>query len=119
MPTKGMEEITGAVYIDGEYVGIAKDITITDFVPDRDAVKDYVRENIVMSCDGFRELTGTISIDKITMFKLTGLWYWAMYNCPNKKLVKLMKYGKNARVKMKNFKRAIKEIGKHIVEDKR
>ncbi len=107
------------VYIDGEYVGTAKDITITNFVPDRDAVEAYVRKNIVMALDTNGEFVGTCTIKKITMFKLSGLWYWVMYNCPNKKLVWLMKHGKNARVKMKNYRRAIEEIGKHIVEDKR
>jgi hypothetical protein len=105
----------GAVYIDGEYVGTASEgIEITSFEPDMGAIEDYVKDNFKISLDSTGKFTGTVNINKIILLKLIGLWYWAMDNCPNKRIVHLMKYGKNPRVKLKNFRRACWVIDSYL-----
>lgn len=112
MPTKN--EITniksGEVYFNGVCVGVATDIEIGDFVEDRAAVKAYIRENAMVQAN----FKCTVKLDLITYFKLNGLWNWIRTYCPNKRLTYLMDHGKNSRVRLKNFKRAIRELDKYI-----
>ena len=47
-------------------------------------------------------------IKPIQMFKFTGMWQWAKETCGNPKIVHLMEYGKNERVRIKNYNRALR-----------
>ena len=117
MPIKDTEWSFGEVYIDGVCIGTAKDIYIESFEPDHEAVADYVR-TLTPVWDDYTLTFDIKPIKYITMLKLIGLWKWVADNCPNKRIVHLMNYGKSARIRMKNYNRAIQEIGKHIMEDK-
>ena len=106
----GEELMIGNVYIDGvEFTGIHEaELTI-----DRDeVVKKLADEMITFKMLDSITLEGTITIpDQLTMYKLMGIYDWVCKYCPNRKLVHLMKYGKNYRVKIKNFYRALRSMG--------
>lgn len=106
----------GKVYFNGVCVGTATDIQISDFTEDRAAVKEYIRNKAVVKYVDGIELTTEIKFNLYVYLKLIGLWDWVKTNCPNKRLVYLMGHGKNVRVRMKNFRRAAREIDKHIKE---
>jgi hypothetical protein len=48
--------------------------------------------------------------------KLIGMYDWTLNNCPNKRVVHLAKYGRTQRVRNKNFRRAMRILGKEIEE---
>lgn len=39
----------------------------------------------------------------IIILKFGGIWYWAFENCPDRRVRHLMMYGKNNRVRYKNY----------------
>ena len=98
---------SGTVYYEGKEVTISGcDI---DFEPVKEYVRDRLRKTRPILHDG--GLFVDVWIDRMLVWKLTGLWSWAANNCPNKRVVYLMNHGKTRRVQMKNFKRAV-----HIIE---
>lgn len=104
------ERIT-SIYIDGcEYKGIS------DFSVESDEIEKYVKENTVLRINDDFTISATIKISRINLFKFIGLWDWAIKNCPNKRVVHLMRYGKNNKVKMKNFRRSLRIIEKVLAE---
>lgn len=60
------------------------------------------------------ELSMQIKINRMLFYKLTGVWDWVIKNCPNRRVVHFMRYGKNDRIKEKNFKRAMRILGKEL-----
>lgn len=100
----------GTIYIEGcEFKGIS------DFsVEDPDIFNDAVQESVTIKPRGEFEFTANIKLNKIILWKLLGLWDWALNNCPNKRVVHLMTHGKNHKVRYKNFLRAIRIIGKEL-----
>ena len=101
-----VENIT-AIYIDGcEIKGIS------DFSVDGETIEEYVKENTVISFKDYFTMTATCKINRMHFYKVIGLYDWAIENCPNKKVVHLMRYGKTDRVKMKNFRRSLRIIEK-------
>lgn len=100
----GEEVKVETIYINGNEV-----LGISDFEITGDAVEDYVRANI-----GFDTATLTYNcrINRMLLYKFIGFWNWVIDSCPNKRVVHLMKHGKNDRVKYKNFIRAIRILGK-------
>ena len=107
---------SGEIYFNGVCVGVATGIEIGDFTEDRAAVKDYMRNNIVIARTNEGVLAGTLRFNLITYLKLCGLWNWIKTYCPNKRLTYLMDHGKNVRVRLKNYRRAAREIGQYIKE---
>lgn len=94
----------GKLYINGELLG--------EGVPDLDCdyyevVDEYVKENITYRLTDSMEFTCTTHWDKVIFWKLTGLWDYVIQYCPNRRLAHLVKYGKNRRVRVKNFYRAV------------
>lgn len=59
-------------------------------------------------------ITFTVTMNKLAFCKLTGLYDWVCNNCPNRRVVHLIKYGKNRRVRWKNFRRALRIIGREL-----
>lgn len=55
-----------------------------------------------------------IALNKVELLKLVGLWSQIYQMCPNKRVKHLMRYGKNDRVKLKNYYHAIKLIGREL-----
>jgi hypothetical protein len=100
------ERIT-SIYIDGcEIKGIS------DFSVESDEIEKYVKENTVLRFSDCLTMTATCKINRMAFYKFIGLWDWAIENCPNKRVVHLMRYGKNNKVKMKNFRRSLRIIEK-------
>lgn len=61
---------------------------------------------------------GSISLEckvnKMTLYKICGLYDFVIKHCPNRKVAHLIKYGKNERVRNKNFIRALTILNKMI-----
>jgi hypothetical protein len=110
--------MAGEVYINGEYVGVATDIDIESLNTDDDRLRDYIRRHIRVISIGCGGLIYKVEISKERSAKLLGIWSWAERNCPNGRLVYLMRHGKNKRIRYKNYRRAVTEIGKYIKEVK-
>jgi hypothetical protein len=107
----------GVIFIDGVRLGEATDITISDYTEDTLAGEQYIRENCSLWCNDHdvATLNCVVKYNIITYLKIIGLWDWVKTSCPNKRLTYLMEHGKNTRVRMKNFRRAAREIDKHIL----
>lgn len=100
------ERIT-SIFIDGcEFKGIS------DFSVECDKIEEYVKDSVVASWSDSVTMTATCKINRMAFYKFIGLWDWAIENCPNKRVVHLMRYGKNNKVKMKNFRRSLRIIEK-------
>ena len=63
-----------------------------------------------MSVDTPSSITIKVKVNRIALYKISGLWDWAIDYCPNRRVKHLMKYGKTKRVQLKNFKRAMRLI---------
>ncbi len=97
------------IYINGsEFHGI----TDFEFSSDDPDFYDYLKDHTVIKIDDSMELTCECKVRMIELFKISGLWSWVSENCPNKRVVHLMKYGKNERTRVKNFYHAYKDISK-------
>lgn len=88
----------GKLYINGELLGEGVPDLDCDY---NDVVDEYVKENITYSLTDW---------DRVIFWKLTGLWDYVIQYCPNRRLAHLVKFGKNRRVKVKNFYRALVAI---------
>lgn len=75
-----------------------------------DGVKEYVKNNIQICKNTEGQLVGRLVIKRMQLLTLMGLIGWAYDNCPSKRVRHLLKYGKNERVRYKNYKRACKLI---------
>lgn len=102
----------GRIYIDGcEFKGIS------DFSVESDDIEEFVKENtVIVPHYDSATITVTCKINRMTFYKFIGLWDWAVENCPNKRVVYLMRHGKNDKVKMKNFRRSLRIIEKVLAE---
>ena len=102
----------GKIYINGtEFIGEGlTDYNYEDFEPD---TMDYLKKSVVFDK---HELTCTFTVNRITVLKVMGIWDWVRENCPNGRVKHLIKYGKNDRVRYKNFKRAVKMVAKCVKE---
>lgn len=93
----------GEIYLNGELLGEG----VPDFTCDcYDVAYEYIKENITYRLTDPMEFTCTIHWDRVMFWKLTGLWDYVIKYCPNRRLAHLVKYGKNRRVRVKNFYRA-------------
>ena len=96
----------GAIYIDGnEFKGI------TDFVCEFSTVKEYIKDNLIYNPVKLEFIS---KVNMHDFYKFIGFYDWVIRNCPNKKVVHLIKNGKNYKIKKKNFNRAIKIISKEL-----
>lgn len=57
----------------------------------------------------------TIKLNKVDLLKLLGIYNWVVDNCHNRRVVHLIKYDKNIKVRKKNFNRALKIIAEELV----
>ena len=60
--------------------------------------------------------TGTFKMrfDIFKFYKIAGLYDYVRTYCPNRRVVHLMEYGKTRRIRLKNFYRGMRIIGKLI-----
>lgn len=85
---------------------------ITDFTYADEPVRDYIRAECSKSFDA--EFTATVRINPITYAKICGLWDWLIENCPNRRVVHLMRHSKDPRIVKKNYCRAQQIICKEL-----
>lgn len=52
----------------------------------------------------------SIKLDRMMFHKIIGSYDWIINKCPNRRVVHLIKYGKNKRVRNKNFNRALRSM---------
>ena len=101
----GEGERVNSFYIEGcEIKGIS------GFAVEDETIEEFVRQNTVIKFSDCFTMTATCKINRMAFYKVIGLWDWAIVNCPNKRVVHLMKNGKNGKVKMKNFRRGLRII---------
>lgn len=90
---------------------------ISDLSVEADDIEEFVKENtVIVPHYDSATITVTCKINRMTLYKIIGLWDWAIENCSNKRVVYLMKHGKNDKVKMKNFRRSLRIIEKVLAE---
>lgn len=77
---------------------------ITDFTYDEEPIKDYILAEFSKAAEA--EFTATARLDAITFAKICGLWDWLIENCPNRRVVHLMRHSKDRRIVKKNYCRA-------------
>ena len=109
MPTKHIEGKDLYFHIDGN-----ETYHIPDFDAEIEPVEEYIESEIerTLSLNSPTSFTFTCKINWDTFYKLNGFYDWVCKSCPNKRVVHLIKHGKNERVKRKNFFRAIRIIAK-------
>lgn len=109
-PKNSIEYGIGTVYFNDSPMAIGH---ITDYLIEPEdfdkACTDFVLKH--MSFDPVT-LSCSLKINRLMLLKFMGFWQWALDWCPSKRVVHLMKYGKNARVKVKNYDRAVELIAK-------
>ena len=76
----------------------------------KDHTTYYFNEN--NDCLSFN---ATIKLNKVDLLKLLGIYNWVTDNCHSRRVVHLIKYGKNNKVRKKNFNRALKIIAEELV----
>lgn len=85
---------------------------ISDFTYEKEYVEDYTRNQPIVTRVDNATFTCDVKINKIMLLKVSGIWDWVIDNCSNRRVVHLIKHGRNNRVKMKNWNRAVRIIGK-------
>lgn len=103
-------------YINGDQVkGISNlEVYETDIT---ECIKDHTtyslnENNKNNDCLSF---TATVKLNKIDLLKLLGIYDWVIDNCHNRRVVHLIKHGKNIKVSKKNFNKALKIIAEELV----
>ena len=77
----------------------------------KDKASKYVEKNtFLMSVDTPSSITIKVKANRIALYKISGLWDWAIEYCPDRRMRHLTKYSKSKRVQLKNFKRTFKKI---------
>lgn len=85
---------------------------ITDFTYEEKPVRDYIVARLREATNA--ELTATVTLEPITFAKISGFWDWLIENCPNRRVVHLMRYSKDRRIVIKNYCRAQRIIVKML-----
>lgn len=100
----------GILYIDGKELG-------STFECDCEKVM-YEHRDELFKIESIDEATLTCKMIFNTklFYKLTGMWDWICDNCPNRKVVHLMRFSKSKRIREKNFKRALRIVGRMLDE---
>lgn len=79
-------------------------------------VLEYIKEHTTYSLNNdCLSFTVTIKNNKFDLWKWLGIYGWVIDNCHNRRIVHLVKHGKNNKVRKKNFNRALKIIAKELI----
>ena len=74
------------------------------FLKESVTIKKIDEKNLSFECE--------IKFDKWKFFQSTGITDWMYLCCPNRRVAHLMMFGKNKKIRHKNFNRAAKIIGR-------
>ena len=78
-------------------------------------IKDYITYSFNNDCNDCLSFNYTVKLNKIDLWKLSGIYNWVIDNCHNRRVVHLIKHCKNIKVRKKNFNRALKIIAEELV----
>lgn len=75
---------------------------------------------ITKTANAFNEFT--VTLDSCTLswmfwFKVSGAWNHLKTTCPNRRVAHLMEYGKNDKIRRKNFRRACKMLSRAMTKE--
>ena len=100
-------------YINGDPVKGISDLAVyeTDITK---CIKDHTTYSLNENNDCL-SFNATIKLNKVYLLKLLGIYNWVIDNCHNRRVVHLIKHGKNIKVRKKNFNRALKIIAEELV----
>lgn len=102
----------GDFYIDGEKFNGPSFLETLEYDPIERMKKRF--QIVLNSRPSFYYDTTIKFIDPFTLIKLSGLYDFVIDNCHNIRVVHLIKYGKNYKVRKKNFNRAVRIIEKEL-----
>ena len=98
-------------YINGNPVKGISNLEV--YEPD---VLEYIKDHTIYSLNSdCLSFTATIKVNKFDLWKLLGIYSWVIDNCHNRRVIHLIKHGKNNKVCKKNFNRALKIIAKELI----
>lgn len=100
-------------YINGDPVkGISNlEIYETDVTYVTEYIKDHTTYSLNNDCLSF---TAAIKVNEVDLCKLLGIYNLVINNCYNRRVVHLIKHGKNIKVRKKNFNRALMILNEMI-----
>ena len=104
----------GKLYIGGNEV-----LGIPDFECDVSEVADKHMRDIFTITSSNDYVSFQVKFNIESFYKLIGLYDWICTNCPNRRVVHLMKYGRTRRIRYKNLTRALRIIGKVLEKGER
>ena len=100
-------------YINGNPVKGISDLAVYET-----NMTEHIKDHITYSLNEDNDclsFTATIKVNKFDLWKLLGIYNWVIDNCHNRRVVHLIKHGKNNKVCKKNFNRALKIIAEELV----
>lgn len=105
------EKNTGTICINGE-IFVGEGVSDFDMDCSRSVMEAYMYEygRYVEGKDG--HITFEMSVTRVNLLRITGCWDWVLENCDDRRVVHLMKFGRNDRIKLKNFNRAMRIIAR-------
>lgn len=104
MPTK--EGRGGILYVDGVVISEIPEFKIDE--SEASAGPEFTDLKITSSDEQSITFTARPKLTRFQRLKLFGIYNYCLVMCPNKRVVHLMKYGKNERTRYKNTKRAMR-----------
>lgn len=117
MPTKSPYTLgPGELRIDDTVIEISgsDDAGIPGLVVESDDIREYVHDNLRWKTTNGVEFECSINVDKLALYKLTGIYDWLVDYCPNRRVAHLIKHGKTKRVRYKNLNRALRIVTKTL-----
>ena len=101
-------------YINGDPVKGISNLAVyeTDIAK---CIKDHTIYSLNNDCNDCLSFNATVKLNKVDLLKLLGIYDWVIDNCHNRRVVHLIKHGKNIKVRKKNFNRAFKIIEEELV----
>ena len=77
-------------------------------------IKDHTTYSLNENNDCL-SFNATVKLNKVDLWKMLGIYNWVIDNCHNRRVIHLIKHGKNIKVRKKNFNRALKIISEELV----
>lgn len=66
---------------------------------ERNEANEYVKKNtFLMSVDTPSSITIKMKVNRIALYKISGLWDWVLTYCPDQRVRHLMQYGKTKEI---------------------
>lgn len=96
---------------------------VPNFVPElndleEDTINNVPKDHVNLDLNSNACFTCKLdnSFSEFDILRITGIYDWVIYNCPNRKVVHLIKYSRSYKVRKKNFKRAVRILYKEIMK---